>query len=95
MEAWLDHPSPPGRPHSPFSEGETVVSGFQPLGFEDKRDDLDPSRRESGLPSEKPRTCGLPRRYFIGVIILIWVILLAIGLGVGLGVGLKKKHSDP
>lgn len=82
------------RPHSPFSVDETVVSGFQPLEFDEKGDPI-PSRRESELPPEKkPKTCGLPTRYFLGLIILIWVVLLAVGLGVGLGVGLKKKNES-
>jgi len=49
--------------------------------------------------SEKPtahRTCGMPRKTFwVVLIILIALILgLGIGLGVGLGVGLKKSSSS-
>jgi hypothetical protein len=89
VDSWL---SDTHRPTSPFSEGETVVSGFQPLEFDEKGAPI-PSRRESELPPEKPKTCGLPRRYFLGLIILIWVVLIAIGLGVGLGIGLNKKSK--
>jgi hypothetical protein len=89
VESWL---SGSHRPISPFSEGETVVSGFQPLEFDEKGAPI-PSRRESGMPSEKPKTCGLSRRYFLGWLILTWVAITAIGLGVGLGLGLDKKKS--
>jgi hypothetical protein len=90
VETWLANSN---RPQSPFSEDETVVSGFQPLEFDEKGAPI-PSRRESELPPEKPRTCGLPRRYFLGAIILIFVILVAVGLGVGLGIGLEKDKPQ-
>ncbi|KAF2650858.1 hypothetical protein K491DRAFT_720389 [Lophiostoma macrostomum CBS 122681] len=80
------------RPDSPFSVDETIVSGFQPLAFDEKGEPI-PPRRESELPAEKPRTFGIQRRYLLGIIILIWVLLLAIGLGVGLGLGLKKDNN--
>jgi hypothetical protein len=86
--AWL---SQSHRPSSPFSVDETVVSGFPPLGYEEKGE-LVLAHRMSELPPEKSKICGLPRRYLIGAIILAWVIILAIGLGVGLGVGLKKDR---
>ncbi|KAF2015806.1 hypothetical protein BU24DRAFT_492003 [Aaosphaeria arxii CBS 175.79] len=89
VEDWL---SSSQRPNSPFSVDETVVSGFQ--SFHHDKDNRSESRRESEVPPEKPKTCGMPRRYFMALIILIWVVLLAIGLGVGLGVGLKKKHAS-
>ena len=83
------------RPTSPFSEDGTVVSGFPTplIGYDDKSEPADYSRRGTETEVEKPKTCGLPRRYFIGILILIWVILLAIGLGVGLALGLKKENQ--
>lgn len=89
VETWL---STQHRPSSPFSEGETVVSAFQPLEFDEKGVPIAP-RRESEVPPEKPRTCGVPRRFFLGVLLLTWVAITAIGLGVGLGLGLDKRGS--
>jgi len=81
------------RPGSPYSMDETVVSGFQPLEFDEKGDPV--PRRVSELPPEKaPKTCGIPRRYLFGVIILVFVALVALGLGLGLGLGMKKKGKD-
>lgn len=91
VEAWLYNSPRPTTPRSPYSEGETVVSGFQPLEV-DQKGDPHPPRRQIP-PRAKPGTCGLPRRHFICVIILLWVLLVAVALGVGLGIGLKKKHS--
>jgi hypothetical protein len=71
---------------------ETVVSGFQPLEFNEKGEPV--PRRVSELPSEKaPKTCGIPRRYLFGIIILLFVVLLALGLGLGLGLGMVKKNN--
>ena len=69
---------------------ETVVSGFQPLEFDEKGQPV--SRRVSELaPEEASKTCGIPRRYLFGVIILIFVVAAALGLGLGLGLGNKRK----
>lgn len=81
------------RPNSPYSMDETVVSGFQPLEFDEKGQPV--SRRVSELPSEKaPKKCGIPRRYLLGVIILVFVVAAALGLGLGLGLGNKKKEDS-
>lgn len=70
------------------------MSGFQPLEFNEKGEPV--PRRVSELPSEKgdDKRCGIPRRYLLGVIILVFVVLLALGLGLGLGLGLKKDHKS-
>ncbi|KAF2683222.1 hypothetical protein K458DRAFT_340129 [Lentithecium fluviatile CBS 122367] len=81
------------RPNSPYSMDETVVSGFQPLEFDEKGEPV--PRRVSELPSEKaPKTCGIPRRYLVGIIILVFVVMVALGLGLGLGLGMKRKSDD-
>lgn len=90
VESWLSDTS--RRPTSPFSVDETVVSSFPPPPeFDEKGEPV--SRRGTEDPIEKPKLCGIPRRYVLGLIILIWVVLLAIGLGVGLGIGLQKNKS--
>jgi hypothetical protein len=74
-------------------DDSTVVSGFQPLEFDEKGEPV--HRRVSELPEEKaPKTCGIPRKYLFGVIILVFVLLVALGLGLGLGLGMKKKSHD-
>lgn len=81
------------RPTSPYSMDETIVSGFQPLEFDEKGQPV--SRRVSELPSEKSsKKCGIPRRYLFGVIILVFVVAAALGLGLGLGLGNKEKEKD-
>ncbi|KAL5389669.1 hypothetical protein DPSP01_002164 [Paraphaeosphaeria sporulosa] len=90
LEPWLVQQQ--RRPTSPYSMDETVVSGFQPLEFDEKGQPV--SRRVSELPSDKaPKTCGIPRRYLFGVIILIFVVATALGLGLGLSLGNKKKSD--
>jgi len=85
--------SPQQRPNSPFSIDETVVSGFQPLGFDEKGQPT--SRRVSELASEHPpKTCGIPRRYVFGIIILIFTLAVALGLGLGLGLSSKNKKDS-
>jgi hypothetical protein len=83
------------RPGSPYSmdENSTVVSGFQPLEFDEKGEPV--LRRVPELPEEKQdsNTCGIPRRYLFGVIILAFVVMVALGLGLGLGLGMKKKSN--
>jgi hypothetical protein len=91
VEQWLYNSRRPTSPHSPYSEGETVVSGFQPLEFDEKGAPI-PSHRGSEVPVAERTTCGLRRRHFIACVILVWVILVAVGLGLGLGIGLRKKH---
>ena len=74
-------------------DDSTVVSGFQPLEFDEKGEPV--QRRVSELPEEKEKkVCGIPRRYVMGVIILVFVVLVALGLGLGLGLGMKKKSND-
>lgn len=70
-----------------------MVSGFQPLEFDEKGQPV--IRRVSELPSEKAsKKCGIPRRYLLGIIILIFVVATALGLGLGLGLGNKKHHNS-
>ena len=72
---------------------ETVISGFQPLEFDEKGEPL--PRRVSENPTEKePKKFGIPRRYLMGVILLVFVVLLALGLGLGLGLGLRQDNGD-
>ncbi|KAL5434242.1 hypothetical protein PMIN05_007896 [Paraphaeosphaeria minitans] len=71
---------------------DTVVAGFQPLEFDEKGQPV--SRRVSELPSKKAsKTCGIPRRYLFGLIILIFVVATALGLGLGLSLGNRKKSD--
>ena len=91
LEPWLAQQQQ--RPNSPYSMDETVVSGFQPLEFDEKGQPV--SRRVSELPSEKSsKKCGIPRRYLLGVIILAFVVAAALGLGLGLSLGNKKKGNS-
>ncbi|KAL5413124.1 hypothetical protein PMIN03_003902 [Paraphaeosphaeria minitans] len=81
LEPWLVQQQ--RRPTSPYSMDDTVVAGFQPLEFDEKGQPV--SRRVSELPSKKAsKTCGIPRRYLFGLIILIFVVVTALGLGLGL-----------
>ncbi|KAF2113105.1 hypothetical protein BDV96DRAFT_496974 [Lophiotrema nucula] len=72
---------------------DTVVSpGFPSLEVDEKGAPI--RRREEEKPQKQ--TCGMPQRYLLGTIILIFVVLLGVGLGVGLGIGLKRdKHKAP
>jgi hypothetical protein len=91
LEPWLAQQQQQ-RPTSPYSMDETVVSAFQPLEFDEKGQPV--SRRVSELPSEQlPKTCGIPRRYLFGGIILIFAVATALGLGLGLSLGNKRKSN--
>ncbi|KAF2749922.1 hypothetical protein M011DRAFT_281911 [Sporormia fimetaria CBS 119925] len=90
---------PDRKTQSPLYDDDTVVSGYpsprsfpSPL-FEERNASI-VSQRHYNAPPERSRICGLRKRSFIALGILIWAILLGVGLGVGLGLGLKKSNKS-